>query len=170
VIGPFRSETVTGNGLMGRNHLVDLVPPLIAETLGPAWRERLMDPLAVHSDPAARDRDHKLLAWLEYAEILAEGELDFQYSCSGRDRISIRRDTQLTAVNEDQRGLRREAMRDESPSKLDVRAADGMVDLWRKFGGRADAWASAWNARNDPYVYLPTLIRLWSRCVAVTRD
>ena len=41
-------------------------------------------------------------------------------------------------------------MRDESPSSLDVRAADGMVDMWRKFGGRADSWASVWNARNDP--------------------
>ena len=60
---------------MSRSHLVDFDPPLINESLGPAWRERLMDPLAVHSDPSARDRDHKLLAWLEYAEILAEGEL-----------------------------------------------------------------------------------------------
>lgn len=66
---------IRGSRLMDRSHLVDLTPPLINESLGPAWRERLMDPLAVHSDPAARDRDHKLLAWLEYAEILAEGGL-----------------------------------------------------------------------------------------------
>ena len=73
------------NMLTSRNHLVDLNPPLITEILAPAWRERLMDPLAVHSDPAARDRDHKLLAWLEYAEILAEGG-----SLYGRSRRSLR--------------------------------------------------------------------------------
>ena len=77
------------NRLMSRSHLVDFDPPLINESLGPAWRERLMDPLAVHSDPSARDRDHKLLAWLEYAEILAEGEsLSFAFDVN---RLSLMR-------------------------------------------------------------------------------
>ena len=49
-------------------------PPLTREPLATAWREKLTTLDATQQEPAVRDRDHKLLAWLEYAEMLAEGE------------------------------------------------------------------------------------------------
>ncbi|OCF34257.1 hypothetical protein I316_04210 [Kwoniella heveanensis BCC8398] len=51
-------------------HLPDFVPPVTRENLAGPWRDRLG--ASPTGDPAVRDRDLKLLAWLEYAEMLAD--------------------------------------------------------------------------------------------------
>jgi len=42
-------------------------------SLANSWRDRLST--SVPGDPAVRDRDLKLLAWLEYVEMLRDSEL-----------------------------------------------------------------------------------------------
>ena len=54
-----------------RCHLPNMMSPVTHDTLSGAWRDRLSG--STSDDPAVRDRDLKLLAWLEYAEIMAEG-------------------------------------------------------------------------------------------------
>ena len=58
------------NGLMGRIQLSDLNHPVATGALANQWRDRLST--SVPGDPAVRDRDLKLLAWLEYVEMLRD--------------------------------------------------------------------------------------------------
>jgi hypothetical protein len=55
-----------------RIQLSDLSFPVAAGSLANPWRDRLAT--SVPGDPAVRDRDLKLLAWLEYVEMLRESE------------------------------------------------------------------------------------------------
>jgi hypothetical protein len=57
---------------ISRCQVVDFNGPITDDSLSPAWKDRLEKSAA--GDPAVRDRDYKLLAWLEYAEMLMEGE------------------------------------------------------------------------------------------------
>ena len=49
----------------------ELQEPSTNDTLAPAWRDRLIS--SAPGDTAVRDRDLKLLAWLEHSETLVEG-------------------------------------------------------------------------------------------------
>jgi hypothetical protein len=53
-----------------RSHVFDFALPVSLDILSLAWHDRLQTTASV--DPAVRDRDLKLLAWLEYAENLVE--------------------------------------------------------------------------------------------------
>jgi hypothetical protein len=68
---------------LSRCQLVDLNNPITPDVLSTAWRERLSlnSPSTGSVDVAVRDRDHKLLAWLEYAEMIAEGESHLGPEC-----------------------------------------------------------------------------------------
>jgi hypothetical protein len=67
---------------MSRCQVVDFNGPITDDSLSPAWKDRLEKSAA--GDPAVRDRDYKLLAWLEYAEMLMEGK------CCVRSHTHIR--------------------------------------------------------------------------------
>jgi hypothetical protein len=54
-----------------RSQLPDFNGPINEQSLAPAWREMLN--VTIVGDTSIRDRDLKVLAWLEYAEMLAEG-------------------------------------------------------------------------------------------------
>ena len=58
-----------------RSQLVDFEPSFIPDVLAAPWRDRLATAPAGSGESAARDRDRdlKLLAWVEYGETLAEG-------------------------------------------------------------------------------------------------
>lgn len=54
-----------------RCHIPDFLKPITDEGLSAVWRDRLAE--LPSAEPAIRDRDAKLLAWLEYSELLADG-------------------------------------------------------------------------------------------------
>lgn len=56
-------------------HVPDMLPTVSNSPLAPMWRDRVKYSEA--TNPSERDRDIKLLAWLEYAEIMAEGVYTF---------------------------------------------------------------------------------------------
>ena len=58
------------------SQMIDFKPPITHDMLSGSWRERLGYSSEGLTDAAARDRDRdlKLLGWLEYSETLAEGE------------------------------------------------------------------------------------------------
>lgn len=58
--------------LTTRIHLADYNAPTASGSLASPWRDRLST--LVPGDPAVRDRDLKLLAWLEYTEMLKDSE------------------------------------------------------------------------------------------------
>lgn len=66
-----------------RIHLADFSAPIASGSLANPWRDRLST--SVPGDPAVRDRDLKLLAWLEYAEMMRDSEPLFHYE-SQHDR------------------------------------------------------------------------------------
>lgn len=55
---------------------MDYSAPLASGSLANPWRDRLST--SVPGDPAVRDRDLKLLAWLEYAETMRDSKLGLQ--------------------------------------------------------------------------------------------
>jgi hypothetical protein len=55
-----------------RIQLGDFNHPMANGSLAISWRDRLST--SVPGDPAVRDRDLKLLAWLEYVEMLRDSE------------------------------------------------------------------------------------------------
>jgi len=59
--------------LTNRIQLGDFNHPMASGSLANSWRDRLST--SVPGDPAVRDRDLKLLAWLEYVEMLRDSEL-----------------------------------------------------------------------------------------------
>lgn len=56
--------------LTSRIQLGDFNHPMANGSLANSWRDRLST--LVSGDPAVRDRDYKLLAWLEYVEMLRD--------------------------------------------------------------------------------------------------
>jgi hypothetical protein len=58
--------------LTSRIQLGDFNHPMANGTLAVSWRDRLST--SVPGDPAVRDRDLKLLAWLEYVEMLRDSK------------------------------------------------------------------------------------------------
>ncbi|WVF67314.1 hypothetical protein IAT40_002065 [Kwoniella sp. CBS 6097] len=113
-------------------HLPDFIPPVTRENLAGPWRDRLG--ASPTGDPAVRDRDLKLLAWLEYAEMLADVHQIQQVSRSA-----------VAALTAGQSTTEETAMDDRT-----IRA----MDPWRKFGASWETWAGGWGARNDPILAL----------------
>lgn len=62
------------NANINRINLVDWSSPISSGSLANPWRDRLST--SVPGDPAVRDRDLKLLAWLEYAEMMRDSKPD----------------------------------------------------------------------------------------------
>ncbi|WVW86370.1 hypothetical protein I302_108415 [Kwoniella bestiolae CBS 10118] len=110
-------------------HIPDLLPPVTRDPLAAAWREKLSVNPA--SDLAVRDRDSKLLAWLEYSELLAE-------------------------LQQLQHTSRTAPLPSETPTEeiiLEDRKNRAM-DPWRKFANRIDAWSRTWAVASDPILSL----------------
>ncbi|KAK4683437.1 hypothetical protein P7C73_g6828, partial [Tremellales sp. Uapishka_1] len=115
--------------------------PITNDTLAVSWRERLTS--SPSNDPATRDRDSKLLAWLEYAETLVEvqgaqkrvkptaleGELPCQEAVEVKDRTSS------PEVALESSAERRRA-----------------TEPWHNWSAKWEAWAGGWAARSDPWV------------------
>lgn len=114
---------------------------------------------------AVRDRDLKLLAWLEYAETLVEGMFSpflclhavdesvvhraQQLSRSANaietepppeETVSERRETSLPARGGSGAGL------DEREREMERRRA---MDPWRNWASKWEAWAGGWAAGSD---------------------
>ncbi|WWC64796.1 uncharacterized protein I303_107409 [Kwoniella dejecticola CBS 10117] len=112
-------------------HIPDFQPPVTRDPLAMAWREKLS--LSPASDLAVRDRDSKLLAWLEYSEILAELQ----------QLQTISRNAPLPPPTDSTT----------EDSILEDRRARAM-DPWRKFQARIEGWSRTWQVMNDPILGL----------------
>lgn len=60
-------------------HLPDFSTPIVHEPVAQRWRELVTSP--AQADPSTHDRDSKLLAWLEFSEILIESGLREMACC-----------------------------------------------------------------------------------------
>jgi hypothetical protein len=169
--------------LTDRIHLADFNAPTATGSLANPWRDRLST--LVPGDPAVRDRDLKLLAWLEYTEMLRDSESPKPHC----DHAFFRRQELTDIVSQAQTALRTPAaaavadIEDEAmsvsdrggdrPERMDrptARTASGhsaedapserrkIMEIWRKYGPKWESWSSAWAARNDPSV--PSLVLL----------
>ncbi|WWD03957.1 hypothetical protein V865_002015 [Kwoniella europaea PYCC6329] len=110
-------------------HIPNLLPPVTLDPLAVAWREKLS--VSPASDLAVRDRDSKLLAWLEYSELLAE-------------------------LQQLQNTARTAPLPAENPTEeiiLEDRKKRAM-DPWRKLSGRIDIWLRTWAVSTDPILSL----------------
>ncbi|CAD6563815.1 MAG: hypothetical protein TREMPRED_001389 [Tremellales sp. Tagirdzhanova-0007] len=130
----------------------ELQEPSTNDTLAPAWRDRLIS--SAPGDTAVRDRDLKLLAWLEHSETLVEvyraqqrfrlaGSLEFEVvaedAASERDEREREGETPLP-------GSRSEGATEERDRETERRRA---MEPWRKWATKWEAWAGGWAARND---------------------
>jgi hypothetical protein len=103
--------------------------PITRLPLSGRWRDRLSaDPA---SDSAARDRDLKLLAWLEYAETLADVFRSQQNAMLVMAPRSIGDGEGDTSTGDDT-----------------ARERAG-CDTWTNYAARWDAWAAGWVVRSD---------------------
>nr|XP_019010520.1 uncharacterized protein I206_04991 [Kwoniella pini CBS 10737]OCF49301.1 hypothetical protein I206_04991 [Kwoniella pini CBS 10737] len=105
-------------------HIPDYQPPVTRDPLAMAWREKLS--LSPANDLNVRDRDSKLLAWLEYTEILAE-----------------RKNAPLPPPSDT---ITEETILDDRR----IRA----MESWRKFQGRIEGWSRTWQVNSDPVLGL----------------
>lgn len=149
--------------LKTRIQLADLNHPVATGALANQWRDRLST--SVPGDPAVRDRDLKLLAWLEYVEMLRDSRSTTTYSeltlvyqaqlaCKAPN-VSI-----IETEDEPMSGSERGAERLDRPHG---RTASGQsaagdppserrrnMEVWRKYGPRWETWATGWSVRGDP--------------------
>nr|ODN80299.1 hypothetical protein L203_05887 [Cryptococcus depauperatus CBS 7841] len=105
-------------------HVPDYIEPMTRDRISSAWRDRLAE--LPSTDPAVRDRDTKLLAWLEFAELLGEvfyfrmfpksGDMEYKTSIEAREKR--------------------------------------LLHTWRHFGAQWESWGSKFGARNDPILSL----------------
>ncbi|WVR09585.1 hypothetical protein IAU60_006655 [Kwoniella sp. DSM 27419] len=107
-------------------HIPDYLPPVTRENLSVPWRERLG--ATPPGDPGVRDRDLKLLMWLEYSEMLADVQQSQQTSRAAM--MAAAEGTAEDVTMDDRRGR--------------------AIDPWRKHGASFEAWASTWAVRTDP--------------------
>ncbi|ORX39447.1 hypothetical protein BD324DRAFT_332943 [Kockovaella imperatae] len=113
------------------SQLVDFEPPFTHDVLNASWRDRLGPSVPGTSESAARDRDRdlKLLAWLEYCETLAE-------------------------VHRAQTDLLRSPENHDDTLGSDRQIVERSIEIWRKYSPRWEAWAGVWAVRNDPILSL----------------
>jgi hypothetical protein len=130
--------------LTPRSHVPDFIMPLSIDILSHAWRERLNTTTSI--DPAVRDRDLKLLAWLEYSEYLVA-------------ILKAQQTTRLVAANEAAVSPRMEGRPPSTRPESSAQRATGegtssqsskAMELWKRWGGQWENWAMAWNVRADP--------------------
>jgi hypothetical protein len=122
----------------------DFALPVSLDILSLAWHDRLQTTASV--DPAVRDRDLKLLAWLEYAENLVE-ILKTQQAM----RVTP---SSAEAPSPRPREGRAGSTRPGSSQRIIEEGTEGpgglVVDIGRRWAGKWDNWASAWSVRADP--------------------
>lgn len=92
-----------------------------------------------NTEASVRDRDQKLLAWLEYAEGMQE---------ILQAQIKARRE-----ILDEERRLQDD--RQTSPTSQRSAAgtpADRSIEIWLKWSPRWEAWVQRNDVRSDPYV------------------
>lgn len=125
--------------LIFRCHVVDFVPTAFNDSLAPAWSDHIRR-TSYSAEASVRDRDQKLLAWLEYAE--------------GLQDILVAQHKAQRELSDEERRTQDE--RQTSPTSSQRSAAgtpaDRSMDIWRKWSPRWEAWAQRSDTRSDPYV------------------
>lgn len=111
-------------------HLPDFNVPIVHEPLSAHWRELVVS--STPTDQSTRDRDTKLLAWLEFSEILIEIQ-----------QLQRALDTPLTPESRTSESA--------DPTSKDRSRSH---DIWRRFASKLEAWAGASGARHDPVLSL----------------
>lgn len=114
-------------------HLPDFNVPIVHEPLSAHWRELVA--ASTPTDQSTRDRDTKLLAWLEFSEILIEVQ-------------QLQRALDIPPTPGSRRGS--------DPTILDQTTKDRTRshDIWRRCASKLEAWAGACGARHDPVLAL----------------
>jgi len=143
-------------------HLPNFAAPIVNEPVAQRWRELVNAPQ--QTDPTTHDRDIKLLAWLDFSEILRESEWAQKYTlltCSvqGMQRSSGRLPGDVQSPIE-RRGS--ESERDHSRPGSEPSSGDPTTDrdrsiareIWRRYASRLEAWAGNSGARHDPVLSL----------------
>jgi hypothetical protein len=124
-----------------RCHVVDFVPAASNDILANAWQDHIRR-TSYTSEPSVRDRDQKLLAWLEYAEGLQE--------------ILTAQHKARREIQDEEKRLQDERQAQTSPTASQRSAAgtptERALEIYRKWSPRWDAWAQRSDARSDPYV------------------
>ncbi|BEJ15326.1 hypothetical protein CspHIS471_0410930 [Cutaneotrichosporon sp. HIS471] len=127
-------------------HLPNFDVPMVHDPLAPTWRDLVAD--SRPSDPSTLDRDSKLLAWLEFSELLIE--------------------VQAAQRSNDPPSPKRESTERGEPVPDDEQRQRAR-DIWRRFAPRWDAWAGSAGARHDPvlslhlnYAILYTASPMWA--------
>lgn len=121
-------------------HAVDFVPAASNDILFPAWQDH-MRRTSYNTEASVRDRDQKLLAWLEYAEGMQE---------ILQAQIKARRE-----ILDEERRLQDD--RQTSPTSQRSAAgtpADRSIEIWRKWSPRWEAWVQRNDVRSDPILAL----------------
>lgn len=138
------TECTASLRLKSRVHVSDFIVPVSNDSLSIAWRDRLNAMQA--ADPAVRDRDLKLLGWLEYAENLLE-ILRAQQTA----RIASASDDDKATPTKDSGKHRPDSgpSRPGGEEKVQGQARRAVM-IWRKWGSKWDNWATSWNVRVDP--------------------
>ncbi|RXK40818.1 hypothetical protein M231_01877 [Tremella mesenterica] len=150
-------------------HIPDYIAPVTRESYAPSWRDRLGAPTV--DDPEVRDRDYKLLAWLEYAEMLTQIFLA-QQAIRVEDSDDAMSTSEPTDRHERPARPRSVASMRSTPVATTSVAhvvsgplpgstgEDGgsderkALEIWHRFGRRLESWAESWSARVDPILAL----------------
>ncbi|TXT15813.1 hypothetical protein VHUM_00316 [Vanrija humicola] len=112
-------------------HLPDFNLPIVQEPLANSWRDLIAT--SPPTESSVRDRDNRLLAWLQYSELLMEGS---DYS-EGRPGSHARGDSSGG----------RETARDQRDRRR-------VRDVYKRFASRWEAWAQSCGARHEPVLNL----------------
>jgi hypothetical protein len=124
-------------GINDRCHVVDFIPAASNESLATAWSDHIRR-TGYTAEASVRDRDQKLLAWLEYAE--------------GLQDISLAQQKARKEMSDEERRLQDERTSPSSQRSAAGTPADRAIEIWRKWSPRWDAWAQRADTRSDPYV------------------
>ncbi|KAL1410840.1 hypothetical protein Q8F55_001783 [Vanrija albida] len=136
-------------------HLPDFNLPIVQEPLAASWRDLIAT--SPPTEPSVRDRDNRLLAWLQYSELLMEvlnaqrghsrypgdpkspeGSRD-----SGSDHSEGRPGSHARGDSSGSRELAR-----------DQRDRRRVRDIYKRFLSRWESWAQSCGARHEPVLNL----------------
>lgn len=124
-------------------HLPNFDVPMMHDPLSGHWRDLVAD--SRPSDPSTLDRDSKLLAWLEYSELLIEVQA---MQRAPDPPTSPKREST------EREGGRAGSGSGSEPSSSLERERQRARDIWRHFAPKWDAWAGSSGARHDPVLSL----------------